>query len=709
MDYAERGWPVFPVHSMANGACTCGREDCDKPAKHPCWKRDLIEHGFKDASTDAAMIRRYWKRWPDANIGLATGQASGIIVVDVDPRNGGNETWAELLDINGQVKTLESVTGGGGTHAYFRAPVEQLKSVAGVLGPGVDTKATGGYVILPPSVHASGHRYEWVAQELAPATVPDWLQARWPKVRVSSNDHRPSEVLGKPVVEGQRNRRLASLAGSMRRHGASKNAIEVALVEENAGYVPPLPASEALRVAASISNYVPAPPGGFHRTDMGNARRLVAQYGDRLRYCWPWGCWLVWDGRRWARDATGGVLALAKEAVQSIYGEAAAEQDDGQRQALRKWGAVSESERRIASMVSLAKSEPDIPVLPAELDINPWVLNCVSGVLDLRTGLLHPHDPARMITKLAPVKYDPGARYALWDDFLEAAISDSETRQYVQKLAGYSLAGDASEDVIVLLHGRGGTGKDTFRGALAGALGPDYAASADLGTFTNRRDPHGPKPDLARLAAVRLVTISEPQAGETVALLKQATGGGPIAARSHHQETFEFTPQFTLWLMSNDRPKVPDTDTGIWRRMCKIPFTTVFNPPDPTVRQRLADPTIAGPAILAWAVEGCLAWQREGLGDQPPQVVEATAEYKEEMDPLADWLEDRTVSVADAWSFGGNLWDSYQEWATRNRIKSIGRKSFSQRLAGRFTAEKRGSNKDRGWLGVGLLGDPLEQ
>ena len=79
------------------------------------------------------------------------------------------------------------------------------------------------------------------------------------------------------------------------------------------------------------------------------------------------------------------------------------------------------------------------------------------------------------------------------------------------------------------------------------------------------------------------------------------------------------------------------------------------------------------------------------------------------MDPLADWLEDRTVSVADAWSFGGNLWDSYQEWATRNRIKSIGRKSFSQRLAGRFTAEKRGSNKDRGWLGVGLLGDPLEQ
>ena len=104
VDYAERGWPVFPVHSMANGACTCGREDCDKPAKHPCWKRDLIEHGFKDASTDAAMIRRYWKRWPDANIGLATGQASGIIVVDVDPRNGGNETWAELLDINGQVK-----------------------------------------------------------------------------------------------------------------------------------------------------------------------------------------------------------------------------------------------------------------------------------------------------------------------------------------------------------------------------------------------------------------------------------------------------------------------------------------------------------------------------------------------------------------------------------------------------------------------------
>ena len=188
-----------------------------------------------------------------------------------------------------------------------------------------------------------------------------------------------------------------------------------------------------------------------------------------------------------------------------------------------------------------------------------------------------------------------------------------------------------------------------------------------------------------------------------MALLKRATGGDPIQTRSHHQETFEYIPQFTLWLMANDRPQVPDTDTGIWRRMREIPFTMVFSPPDPGIRQALADPEIAGPAVLAWAVEGCLAWQRDGLGDPPPQVAAATADYRSDMDPLADWLEDATVAVSDSWTSGAVLWGDYQRWCDTNKMKPIGRKTFSKRLAARFTPGKRGRPGIRGFVGIGLL------
>jgi putative DNA primase/helicase len=228
-----------------------------------------------------------------------------------------------------------------------------------------------------------------------------------------------------------------------------------------------------------------------------------------------------------------------------------------------------------------------------------------------------------------------------------------------------------------------------------------------LATFTNKRDPHGPQPDLARLSGVRLVTISEVESGGTMALLKRATGGDPIQTRSHHQETFEFTPQFTLWLMANDRPRVSDTDTGLWRRIREIPFSTVFNLPDPTIRQRLADPHVAGPAVLAWAVAGCLAWRREGLGDPPGQVAAATGEYRAEMDPLSDFLEDCTVAAPDAWTSSADLFDAYTRWADTNRVsRPLGSKAFSQRLTTRYPKERHPGDRDRGFRGIGLVVEP---
>ncbi len=156
IDYARRGWHVFPVHSPMDGACSCGKPDCESPANHPRTPK-----GLNDATIDRGVITEYWTRWPDANIGIRTGQISGVVVIDVDADKGGLESWAELQDINGRVETLTCHTGGGGLHLYFAAPRDELRSTGSAIATGIDTRAEGGYVLAPPSLHMSGQRYRW--------------------------------------------------------------------------------------------------------------------------------------------------------------------------------------------------------------------------------------------------------------------------------------------------------------------------------------------------------------------------------------------------------------------------------------------------------------------------------------------------------------------------------------------------------------------
>ena len=158
--YARNGWQVLPLYHPVDGACSCGNPDCSSPGKHPRTK-----HGLSDASTDPDVINRWWDEDPYSNIGVRTGQISGIVVLDIDAKNGGLESWRDLQDFNGRVDTLTSHTGGGGLHLFFDAPPEDLKSTSSQIAPGVDTKAEGGYVVMPPSLHISGKRYRWEDQD----------------------------------------------------------------------------------------------------------------------------------------------------------------------------------------------------------------------------------------------------------------------------------------------------------------------------------------------------------------------------------------------------------------------------------------------------------------------------------------------------------------------------------------------------------------
>lgn len=226
--YAQRGWAVLPLT--------------------PRGKAPLTPHGVHDASTDADVIRTWWGRWPLANVGISCGP-SGLAVLDVDPRAGGDVTLGELVARHGPLPDApQVVTGGGGCHVYFRA-APGLRSRR--LGEGVEVKAAGGYVVAPPSVHPSGAAYAWAAGRPPEGLPdpPDWLAEPGQAERPEGDA---------PIPAGRRNVTLTSLAGTMRRRGMSEAAILAALLVENAARChPPLPEPEVRRLVRSAARYPP--------------------------------------------------------------------------------------------------------------------------------------------------------------------------------------------------------------------------------------------------------------------------------------------------------------------------------------------------------------------------------------------------------------------------------------------------------------------
>ena len=252
--YASYGLPVFPLHNVTGGICSCGA-GCETPGKHPRTK-----HGFKDATMDVDQIKRWWKRWPDANIGVATGADVGLVVVDVDVRNDGHISLLELESNHEMLpETVQVLTGGGGQHFCFRHSGGSVNGGRLQGYPGIDIKADGGYVVGVGSDHMSGKRYEWeissVLGEVALAELPEWLL----KLMRSTNGSKPSPHIPTVIRGGEgRNNHLTSLAGTLRRKGASKAVILAALHEANREICdPPLLEAEVEAIATSIVRYQP--------------------------------------------------------------------------------------------------------------------------------------------------------------------------------------------------------------------------------------------------------------------------------------------------------------------------------------------------------------------------------------------------------------------------------------------------------------------
>ncbi len=275
--YADLGWPVVPLWSVnADGKCQCGRPDCSSPGKHP--HSILASKGSRSATLNGTKIASWGTVCKAMNVGICTGRESGIVVLDVDPAHGGNESLAKIEDAHGKIETLEVITGGGGRHLYFKYPEgERLRNSVGKLGPGLDVRSDGGFVVAPPSLHASGEEYRWRVDPrgIDPAECPKWFldEHRVEPVQAQGSPRYDAEM----IEAGERNSTLTSMAGAMRRKGFERDAIVAALLETNRRRCKPLLTdTEVDQIAASVAKYQPENSSGKKKDDQSDDRKSQA-------------------------------------------------------------------------------------------------------------------------------------------------------------------------------------------------------------------------------------------------------------------------------------------------------------------------------------------------------------------------------------------------------------------------------------------------
>lgn len=481
------------------------------------------------------------------------------------------------------------------------------------------------------------------------------------------------------------------------------------------------PAAVTTRRHAGGTGAVNGSPGRpYHLTDIGNAQRLTDQFGPDIRYLPERKQWLVWDGVRWQPDQRGQIVQKAKQVPLSIQAEAAQRVDPKDQSSLLRYALICEQDSRLQAMIRLAQSEPGIAVLLSELDTDSLLLGCANGVIDLQTGELLAGRREWLMTKYTPIEYVPQYLDKLRSHGLETVApvfacfladctgNDLDYQRFLQQVVGYTLTGSTREQVFFLLLGEGANGKSVFVELVARLLG-DYAVAAQYETFLRPSfdGPRSHSSDIARLAGARFVYASEGNAGGkwNLALIKSLTGGDRITASRKYEHEVEFTPQLTLWLVSNNKPVIDEQTAGVWRRLVVLPFgqTIPSERRDPHLLDKLGDEL---PAILAWAVQGCLDWRQTGkLIDSAPAVVQAAKEgLRRETDTFAEFIQTQCeLGPTSEPTPAIKLWQAYGVYCEEQRLPLlIGRNTFYDRIGRLVGVTKTEVRKQCAFCGISL-------
>lgn len=444
----------------------------------------------------------------------------------------------------------------------------------------------------------------------------------------------------------------------------------------------------------------------FPRTDAGNAEFFAREYKDKLRYDYGHRRWLLWSNHWWVEDRRQTVLQMAKEAARKRLRVRFVLRDtEAEGKAEGAWAYKSESRARLEATLEIAKSEPSLATSGNEWDANPWLFGVMNGVINLRTGKLRDGKRSDLLTMHTDVIFDPEAQCPRWLRFLDDIFDgDRELISYIHRAVGYCLSGATTEQVVFLCYGHGSNGKSTFLDVLGSVLG-DYAYNLPFSTFELNSRSAIPN-DVAALAKRRFVTALETNecAPLNEARLKLLTGSDSVSARFLYREFFTFTPVAKFWLATNHKPPVADDSPGFWRRIRLIPFLNQFTGRED--KDLVSKLKAEAPGILRWAVEGCLLWQREGLG--LPAVVKAASQaYRDENDAVGEFLVENYEIAANATVPAADLWSDYLQWADSNQERPLDRKVFSARLEAKgFCKQRFGHKRTWTWFGLRIKTQP---
>lgn len=444
----------------------------------------------------------------------------------------------------------------------------------------------------------------------------------------------------------------------------------------------------------------------FAWTDYGNAERLVHRHGEKIRYCAETGKWYIWCGNHWRPDNTRGVTRAAKDTMRELLRIALRMPKDKKHEAdeLIKYARRSEHHARLAAMVKLAESERPVVVRSEDLDADPWALNVRNGTIDLRTGTLHPHDPAELHTKLAPVTYDPDADCPVFDRFLaETTCGSAGLTSYLLQTLGMCLTGIVREQILPVWYGQGANGKSTLIDLMLHIMG-DYAGLAAPELLVAKRWSEHPT-EIADLQGKRLVVASETERNQRlrVQFVKAVTGDAKLKARFMRQDFFEFERQFKLILVTNNKPVVDEQSHAIWRRLKLVPFSYIV-PDSQQDAGLLGKLTAEAPGILARLVKGCRDWDQNGL-IQPEEVGAATEEYRAESNWLDRFIEECLHFAPYVWCPSKKLADTLDEWCRENGIEHAAINDVHDRLRQHHDCKSKKYQGARGWTGVSISED----
>jgi putative DNA primase/helicase len=424
--------------------------------------------------------------------------------------------------------------------------------------------------------------------------------------------------------------------------------------------------------------------------DLDNADRLIHAHGRDIRFCGETEEWGIWKDTHWCFNRQ------AKDIVAQKAMGIANQPELRHIKQLR-------SRSTLDNMVVVASKDPRIYVVNKnDFDSDPMLLNVANGTIDLRSGTFREHRREDLLTNICPVPYIPDAKAPRWEQFMNEVFEPHpDVIPLIKRAVGYSLTGQIEEHVLFFLQGSGRNGKGVFISILEDLLGKDYAYSANVATFMASKDSgRGPNEGLANLVGKRFVSAQEPDESRRydVALLKSLTGGDRITTHRKYEHQFTFSPSHKLWITTNPLPNIPAHEGAAWSRCRLVPFAVSFEGREDTKLRDTLKKEL--PGILNWAIQCCLDWQANGLG-QADSVVAATAAARNQNDPIARFI-DECCEPGD-WVNSEDLYEAYKDWAQSSGEFALSRNKFTERLALERTYRKSTVKGKPRWNGIKII------